>query len=132
MCLAARLVRCGALSRTESLLRVALVVSGIDEPQLNPELILPSRVAHPDLYGERFKVGVEYQGAYHADPKQWARDVRRAEDFADAGIDLLQVLAADLFRATPRTVARVARRLQSRGWVPPRGFDPTKTVRLTP
>lgn len=129
---AATLVRGGPRSRAESLLRVALVVAGVEEPLVNPELRLPTRVAHPDLYWDRFKVGVEYQGEYHADPKQWARDVRRAEDLTDAGVDLLQFLAADLFGATRRTVARVALRLQSRGWTPPQGFDPAKTVRLRP
>ena len=109
-------VREGAWSRPESLLRWALLASRLPEPALNPPLLLGGRRIIPDLWWSDFRLAVEYDGALHGEPRQWARDLARSEWMADCGARVVHVTSADLFPDPSRVVARIARRLREAGW----------------
>jgi hypothetical protein len=107
----------GAWSRTESLLRVALTRAGIPEPLLNPEVALGrAQRAFPDLAWPEFMVCAEYDGGWHDDRRRRRADLERQELLADAGWLVVRFRARDLFPEPLVAVARVLRRLTSRGY----------------
>ncbi|MEI4270374.1 DUF559 domain-containing protein [Klenkia sp. LSe6-5] len=63
-------------------------------------------VARVDLAFPRQRVAVEYDGAWHGEPGQFARDRRRLNALQAAGWRVLHVTAADLHRPEA-LVARV-------------------------
>lgn len=111
-----------AESPQESLLRVALIRSGMPALEVNPVLRDSHGrfVARVDLKFVDFPVVVEFDGDIHrSDPATWRRDVERHADIQDLGLDLVRVLGDD----SPRfvgAVARVSRRLIRHGWTPSR------------
>jgi very-short-patch-repair endonuclease len=113
---ALREVRCGAWSRPESLLRIALVEAGLPEPALNVPVRVGRRVAVPDLAWSEFRVAVEYDGAWHDDRSQRLADLERHELLADEGWLVVRIRAAELFPEPLIAVARILRRLTSRGY----------------
>lgn len=109
-------VRIGARSRPETLLRLLLEDAGLPEPRLNESVMLRSgREVIPDLSWPAFRVVVEYDGIYHREPEQFARDLVRTDELVDDGWLVVHVVAAQLFRTPAEIVARVTRRLASRG-----------------
>jgi very-short-patch-repair endonuclease len=111
-------LRVGSWSRTESLLRVALLRAGLPEPRLNEEIqVGRGRVAVPDLAWPEFGVCAEYDGHWHDDPRRRAQDLERHELLVDAGWLVTHLRAGDLFPEPLVAVARIVRRLASRGYI---------------
>jgi len=99
------LVRVGSDSRPESLLRLALVRAGLPEPELQIRLDPRDFAgASADLgYRER-KIVLQYEGAQHRTPEQFARDIRRDQRFQDAGWTSYKYTAEDLRTGFGRAV----------------------------
>ncbi len=116
------LIRLGAESRPETLLRLLLGDSGCPEPEVNPELHgVRSRWTHrADLVYRARRVVVEYDGDQHrTSTRQYEHDIRRFDDFADDGWRVVRVRAHGLFVDPTGTVARVRSALDA-GGTPPR------------
>ena len=106
----AELVRDGAESRMETLLRYALVSAGLAEPVVQFAVRSPRGdfVGRFDLaYPER-RVLIEYDGEQHrTDRRRYRLDIRRLDAARSLGYRVVRVLAEDL-RDSPRSVvARV-------------------------
>jgi hypothetical protein len=91
----------------------------------------------PDLVDPVAGVAGEYNGAVHLEGAQRSRDVAREAVFRDVGIEVVEMLAADLANPFPfisrlRSAYRRAERVPAsdRRWtvVPPRWWVPTYTV----
>jgi len=109
----------GPLSRPESLLRLLVLDAGLPHPLIN-ESVSDERgsfLAMPDLSWPGLKVALEYEGDHHRGTGQFRRDIRRVERLVDYGWIVVKASADDLFDLPGELVARVARRLRSRGWV---------------
>lgn len=126
-------VRTGAWSRPETLLRLAITRAGLPEPRLNfPVRLSDGRVAIADLAWPEYGVLVEYQGGYHAEARQWVRDLARLESLNDRSFLVVQVTASQLFGATAELISRLASRLSSRGWHGDRPVEPWKYATPVP
>ncbi len=113
------LVRPGAESRQETLLRLALLTAGLPEPEVNVD-VCDSRglfLGRGDLVYRRWKVIVEYDGDQHrTDTRQFDRDVLRLEGFAVAGWTVVRVVGRSFLHERDACVARVCRALGDAGW----------------
>jgi very-short-patch-repair endonuclease len=115
---AARYVRGGVDSVTESRLRMLLVLAGFPEPQVNFIMRHPdgSWRMRFDLCYPALKLIVEYDGRQHAmTTAQWQRDLKRREELDALGWRIIVVTAADLFDAPDQVLARVRGALIERG-----------------
>ncbi|KQO36111.1 DUF559 domain-containing protein [Aeromicrobium sp. Leaf245] len=125
------LVREGAESPMESLLRLMLVFARLPEPRVNVDVrdAQGRFVARVDLLYPRWKVVVEYDGRHHeTDARQWARDRWRREALEALGYRVIVVAAADL--AEPRHIPwRVHRALVERGYDGPRPVTSVQWLR---
>lgn len=104
-----------AESIPESVLRLTLREAELfAEPQLEvrEDGYLLARL---DLGFRSAKVGVEYDGAWHADPEQIARDRRRLARLRSCGWLVVVVTAQQLRDAPERVVRRVRDTLRTRG-----------------
>jgi len=107
---AIELVRVGAESRPESLLRLLLRRAGLPEPELNPVLYGPNgrRLGRFDFVYREARMIIEYDGDQHrTSTLQYERDIRRLERTRDAGWVIVQVRAHGLFLDPGETLARV-------------------------
>ncbi|OJU56805.1 MAG: hypothetical protein BGO04_11565 [Microbacterium sp. 70-38] len=106
-----------AESIAESLIRVALVTSGLPEPVANATIRDHGRfVARVDLLFERYGVILEYEGLHHAtDPRQWRRDLTRIGELQRLGF-LVERAHADDLRDPRALIARIRAHLRRRGW----------------
>lgn len=96
-----------AESQPESRLRVVLTLAGLPPvPQHVVRDALGEFLARVDLAYPELRVAVEYDGAWHAESGQFARDRRRLNRLTAAGWTVLHVTAADL-RDPAAVVARV-------------------------
>lgn len=111
--------RCPVLSPGETRVRLLLVRAGIEEPETNPKIFdgAGGYLGKPDLVWRRQWVGLEYEGAGHAEEEQMRIDIERRERFHDAGWDIIRASAHDLSSDDRREalIARVRRRLALRG-----------------
>ena len=115
---AAEFVRDGVESPRETDVRLALVFSGLAEPELNVNIVDQRGrfLARGDLVYRRWKVLVEYDGWQHErDAWQRQKDHLRREALEAAGWLVIVVTTADM-RAPKSVAARVARALTSRGY----------------
>ncbi len=109
----------GAQSPPESGLRVRLVLGGLPRPVAQLPIRLPSGlVLHPDLAWEEWKVAVEYDGHWHADPDQLHRDRRRLNQLVTAGWTVLHVTSRRLHNDFPAVLREVKAALTAKGWRP--------------
>lgn len=110
-------LRAGSESPRETRLRLVVVRGGLPEPEPNGVIALRGgRSTHGDLVFRAFKVLLEYDGQHHReDAGQWARDVVRLNDLAEAGWLVIRIT-----KETPRAeiLARTERALRDRGWRP--------------
>ncbi|MET8363859.1 DUF559 domain-containing protein [Micromonospora sp. NPDC005194] len=107
----------GAQSPPESQLRVRLVLGGLPRPVTQHPIRLPGGlVLHPDLAWPEFRVAVEYDGRWHADPEQLHRDRRRLNLLVGAGWLVLHVTSRRLQNEFPAVLNEVRSALISRGW----------------
>ena len=90
------LLRDGADSRAETLLRLALADAGVPEPEVNPLLMLSDgSTVRPDLVWREARVCVQYEGDHHrTDPQQWRRDIERDRRMQAEGWIVLRVAAS--------------------------------------
>lgn len=113
---ALELMRVGADSVPETLLRLAMHHAGLPEPELqillNPE---NSRSPSADLGFRRWRLAIQYEGAHHSGEDQRLRDARRDRSFRAAGWTVIHATVDDLrddFRGVLRRIrqhlARVA------------------------
>ena len=110
------LLRPGAESRPESLLRLLLVRSELPEPVIDHAVLTRSGlVLHPDLAYPQARVAIEYEGDGHrTDRRQWRLDLGRAEAFEDADWRRVLVTADDLFTSPDALVGSLRRLIASR------------------
>ncbi|WP_406078092.1 DUF559 domain-containing protein [Micromonospora sp. NBC_00858] len=107
----------GAQSPPESQLRVRLVLGGLPRPVAqHPIRLSGGLVLHPDLAWPEFRVAVEYDGRWHADPEQLHRDRQRLNLLVGAGWLVLHVTSRRLQNDFPAVLAEVRSALISRGW----------------
>jgi len=94
---AATLADAGAESPQESRLRVRLVLAGLPAPVTQYVIERGGRfLARVDLAWPEFKVAVEYDGLWHADPNQIHRDRRRLNGLVGADWIVLHVTSQRL------------------------------------
>jgi hypothetical protein len=125
---AALLVRRGVDSPMESRLRMLIVLAGLPEPKVDVRLL-----NHDGSWRRRFdlcypeiRMIVEYDGRQHAeDAAQWNSDLERREELDDEEYRVLIVTARGIFVEPERTIERIRRQLESRGWRGPLVIDPT-------
>jgi very-short-patch-repair endonuclease len=104
-----------AESPPESRLRVLLTLAGL-RPE--PQFVVRKGgvfVARVDLAYPEQRVAIEYDGGWHAEPGQFAKDRRRLNRLVAAGWTVLHVTAADL-RDPDLLIARVRALLAERNF----------------
>ena len=124
------LVEPAAESPTESRLRMALVLGGLPRPKAQVAIHDESDrfIGRVDLYYERQRLVIEYDGALHRD--SLTADHRRQNRLLAAGIQLLRFTAADVLGHPDAVVSQVRSFLRTpiprerprralRGGVPP-------------
>lgn len=109
---ALRMVRVGADSPPETLLRLALMEAGLPEPQLQ----VPLEAADPyspvgDAGYRDQRLVIQYDGEHHFTPEQQARDQRRNAQFEAAGWTVMLANRVDLRENFRGLVSRVKRHL---------------------
>jgi hypothetical protein len=113
------LIRPGAESRPETLLRLAIVDAGLPEPEVNVE-IFDARgrfIGRADLVYRQWRVIVEYDGDQHRkDTKQFDHDVQRLEGFAGEGWQVIRIVGRSFFGNRAACMGRIARALVKAGW----------------
>lgn len=113
------LVRPGAESRPESLVRLALVAGGLPEPELNGDVHSERGVflGRADMLYRAYRLIVEYDGDQHrVDAWQFNRDIRRLDGFAAHGWRVVRITADAFFTDRAGCLARVEQALITRGW----------------
>lgn len=102
------LVRAGADSPPETLLRLALVEAGLPEPQLQIRLDVDDPFSPVGDAGyRRQRVVLQYDGEHHFTPKQQARDQRRNAEFEADGWAVVIANREDLRESFVRITRRV-------------------------
>ncbi|MET7807472.1 hypothetical protein [Micromonospora chersina] len=109
----------GARSAPESHLRVRLVLAGLPRPVARHPVRGPSGlVLHPALAWPEFRVAVEHDGRWHADPDHLDRDRQRLHQLGAAGWLVPRVSGRRLDREFPVLVREIRAALVARGWRP--------------
>ncbi len=109
-----------AESPAESELRVALILAGFPEMDINVDLHdrHGGFLARPDIRFPEFRVIVEYEGDGHrTDREQWNRDLIRTAALFDSGEHVLRV-GVEQLRERDVLVAQLRSALIARGWSP--------------
>lgn len=119
---AIKLIRVGADSPQESLLRLAIVRAGLPEPELNVPIIDAegTRQHQPDLSYRRYKIGIEYEGEQHGDELQIVRDIARSERYTALGWTEVRISKRHMHDDAKAAVAKVRAALLQAGWRPGR------------
>lgn len=126
-----RLMREGAESRPETLLRLLLARAGLPEPTPGSAVTAPDGrwLGRGDLVYPTWRTVVEYDGDGHRTSKrQYDRDITRIEDFVLGDWSVVRVRSRGLFISPDATVERVRRVLESRGWCPAETRHPVARV----
>lgn len=115
---ALELIRVGADSAPETLMRLALVNANLPEPVLNHIVrdALGQPVLWPDAAYREFRVSVQYDGQHHGGADQHLRDIERQERSLAHGWLEVRISKQDLQGERPAVVHKVRRALESRGW----------------
>ncbi|MGO4590584.1 endonuclease domain-containing protein [Paenarthrobacter sp. 2TAF44] len=117
------LLRGGADSAPESLMRLALLNANLPEPQLNH--VVRNNLGHavlwPDAAYLEYRISLQYDGQHHGSAEQHLRDIERQEKSLALGWLEVRISKHDLQGEWPAVVHKVRRALQSRGWEPRRG-----------
>jgi very-short-patch-repair endonuclease len=115
---ALREVRVGAESVGETRVRLLVTRAGLPEPALQYRL-LDARgrfVARLDAAYPEYGLAFEYDGRYHADPEQFARDADRWEAIRRTGWRHVRLLNHHVRGARPAAVRMVRDALRECGW----------------
>lgn len=116
---ALQLVRFGAESRPETLVRLAIRADGLPEPELNVDVHSDEGafIGRADMLYRRFRVVVEYDGDQHrVDTIQFDRDVGRLDDFAAAGWRVVRITKRAWFNDRSGCIERIRQALTAAGW----------------
>ena len=115
---ALELIRVGADSQPETVMRLASVRAGLPEPELNYVLwgVHGAPVLWPDAAYVRGRIAVQYDGAGHGGPEQYLRDIRREAVTREHGWLEVRVSKDELAGDRPAVVRKVRAALESRGW----------------
>jgi hypothetical protein len=119
--LALQLVRVGAESRPETLLRLLLLRAQLPEPELNVDVTsVAGRVlGRGDLVWRAWRTVVEYDGDQHrTNDIQYDRDITRIESFVREAWHVVRIRKRGLFVTQNDTIVRVQRALRAGGWRP--------------
>jgi hypothetical protein len=115
------LIRPGAESRPESLVRLMIADAALPEPEVNL-IIRDARgrfIGRGDLVYRHWRVIVEYDGEQHrTDTRQFDRDVARLDDFAANGWRVVRIVGRSFFSDPAECMERVRRALLAGGWRP--------------
>ncbi len=105
------LVEPGAESPMESRLRMLLLLAGLPRPRVQVSIHDGAGrfAGRPDLYYERQRLGLEYDGGHHR--SALTEDNRRQNRLLDAGVRLLRFTAADVLGNPGSVVMRVRAQL---------------------
>lgn len=109
---ACALVRVGADSPRESILRMHLIGAGLPEPTIQVPVETERGTLHSDLGYPAARLLIEYQGDEHRKSRRrWLSDLTRVQLFQDAGYTVLLVGADDVDDGAEALIARVRRHL---------------------
>lgn len=122
---AAALVRDKVDSPMESRLRMLIVLAGLPQPSVNPEIRDGAFRTRVDLCYLELKLIIEYDGQQHRaeDLDQWDRDNDRLAWFARHDWELVPVISRGIYRRPEETLQRVCDAIERRGGVVPE-LDP--------
>jgi hypothetical protein len=113
------LIRPGAESRPETLLRLAMMNAGLPEPEVQG-VILDDRgrfIGRADMVYRKYRVIVEYDGDQHrTNTKQFDKDVNRLEGFDHAGWDVIRIVGRAFFGDRDACLVRIRNALINGGW----------------
>lgn len=88
-------IRTGVESGQESRLRWHVIVAGLPEPEINPEVVLPGgRVVRLDLAYRGLRIGLEFDGDWHFDTQK--HDAQRRAQLKSAGWKVIVATKDDL------------------------------------
>jgi very-short-patch-repair endonuclease len=123
----------GAESPMETRLRLTLVRAGLPPPVLQYRVQDETGlvVARLDLAYVKHRLGVEYDGECHWDPRAVRRDLRRQNALRALGWSLLRFTADDVLREPVRLAAQVEAVICRRS-ATSSGVDDVAAVRQTP
>jgi very-short-patch-repair endonuclease len=108
------LVRARTDSPMETVLRLAIIRSGLPEPVVNYAIDVGDKLLHADLAYPRHKVAVEYDGDQHrSDVRQYERDIDRLWQIESRGWRVVRINRSHLAGGAGQAVARVRTALQS-------------------
>jgi hypothetical protein len=128
------LIRLGAESRPETLLRLLLLRARLPEPELNLE-VRDARgrwLGRSDLVWPEWRTVAEYDGDQHrGSAAQYDKDISRIDRFLAAGWKVVRVRKRGLFVTPQETVVRVTEALASQGWRPGRQLVAPGTTEST-
>ena len=115
---ALELIRVGADSAQETMLRLAIVRAGLPEPELNVPIITEDGARHhePDLSYRKYRIGIEYEGEHHGDASQIARDIARSERYAALGWTEVRISKRHMVNDAKPAAAKVLVALAEAGW----------------
>lgn len=116
---AIRLVRQGAESRPETLVRLAITDAGLPEPELNVEVFTAGGtfIGRADMLYRRYWVVVEYDGEQHrTDTWQYDTDIGRLDRFAAGGWRVVRLTGRAFFADRGTCLARIEQAIVAGGW----------------
>lgn len=107
--LALDLIRTGADSAPETMMRLQLIRAGLPEPVLN--LVLRNGLGYPVLWPDAAypeqRIAIQYDGAHHGDPEQYRRDITRLAVTEALGWSEVRVQQGDLDGDRPFVVEKI-------------------------
>jgi hypothetical protein len=113
------LIRPGAESRPETLLRLAIMSAGLPEPEVQG-VISDARgrfIGRADMVYRRWRLIVEYDGDHHrTNTAQFDKDVQRLEGFGNAGWTVVRIVGRSFFGDPDACMARIRGALIKAGW----------------
>lgn len=116
---AVSMVRPGAESRPETLVRLAIADAGLPEPELNGDVHTADGafIGRGDLLYRAYRVVVEYDGEQHrTDTRQYDRDIGRLDRFAAHGWRVVRLTGRAFFQECEICLARIEQALIAGGW----------------
>ncbi|MCP1415289.1 DUF559 domain-containing protein [Paenarthrobacter sp. A20] len=124
---ALELMRVGADSAPESMLRLAMLDAGLAEPELQIRLRADDPYSPSADLGFRVRrLAIQYDGEHHLEEEQFFSDRRRDKAFAAAGWTVLVFGKDDLADGFAKAILHIKRALPN-GWIDPAvesGFAP--------
>lgn len=114
-------IRVGSASPPETLLRLALVRTGLPEPVLDYDVLTPDgrAIGYTELAYPAHGILIEYEGDHHrVDRAQWNRDIEKHAACVALGWDVLRLTSEHVYPRTDAAVRRIRDALARAGWRP--------------